>query len=201
MFTGLIEATGRVADLQAAQGSRHFRIDTAMGAELRPGDSVAVNGVCLTVTEADARGFFVDVSPETLRVTTFAFMAEGRVVNLERPLKSDSRVGGHFVLGHVDAVGRVSVLRPDAGAHWLEIEFPKLLTPLLISKGSVAVDGISLTVAALWPYRCGIQIVPFTWQHTNLAHLIAGDQVNLEGDVLGKYVARSLETRGVIHTS
>lgn len=175
-----------------------MRLETGLGAELRPGDSVAVNGVCLTATETDARGLLVDVSPETLRVTTLSFMAEGRVVNLERPLRADSRVGGHFVLGHVDAVGRVAELRPDGGAYWLEIEFPKRLAPLVIPKGSIAVDGISLTVASLSGDRCGIQIVPFTWQHTNLRHLRAGEQVNLEGDVLGKYVARSLEARGVV---
>src|SRR5436190_5635881 len=142
MFTGLIEATGRIAEVVPEGGSRRFRVDTALGGELHPGDSVAVNGVCLTATHADTRGFSVDVSPETLRVTTLAFMAEGRVVNLERPLRSDSRVGGHFVLGHVDAVGRISELRPDAGAHWLEIEFPKLLAPLIIPKWSIALDWI-----------------------------------------------------------
>ena len=159
MFTGLISHRTSMPPMSAGRAAR---VD--IGAELRPGDSVAVNGVCLTATETDARGFTVDVSPETLRVTTFAFVLVGRVVNLERPLKADSRLGGHFVLGHVDAVGRISELRPDAGAYWLEIEFPKLLAPLLIPKGSVAVDGISLTVASLSGYRCGIQIVPFTWQ-------------------------------------
>ena len=197
MFTGLIEASGRVGRLDAAPGGQRLAIETVLGPELRPGDSIAVNGVCLTVISADAVGFSVDVSPETLRVTSLRSASAGRVVNLERPVRADSRLGGHFVLGHVDDVGRVSVLRPDGDAYWLDVDFPAALAPLIVPKGSIAVDGISLTVAALGRDRFGVQIVPYTWEHTTLKQMRPGDLVNLEVDVLGKYVMRLLETRGL----
>jgi len=157
---------------------------------LAPGDSIAVNGVCLTVVTADDHGFDVEVSPETLRVTTLGEWSIARVVNLERPLRVDARLGGHFVLGHVDAVGKLAAIRADADYHWMDVEFPRSLSPLLIPKGSVALDGISLTVASLEAGRFGVQVVPFTWEHTALRALRIGDGVNLEGDVIGKYVAR-----------
>ena len=196
MFTGLIETTGRVAALDPAPGGKRLRVETALGTELRPGDSIATSGVCLTVTVADASGYSADVSPHTLQVTSFGGMTPGRVVNLERPLKTGDRLGGHFVLGHVDGVGRVTALRDQGDSHWLEIACPEALLPLVIDKGSMAVDGISLTVASLSSNRCGFQIVPFTWAHTNLSQLRPGDDVNIEADVLGKYVSRLLETRG-----
>ena len=195
MFTGLIEATGRIEAVEMTAAGRRVRVAAPLGAELRAGDSVATNGVCLTVTTADPRGFTVDVSPETLRVTSMASMREGRVVNLERPLRADARLGGHFVLGHVDGVGRVRALHPQGDHHWMEVEFPAEMAPLLIPKGSVAVDGISLTVASLSRADLGVQIVPYTWAHTALAHIQVGDPVNLEADVLGKYVVRFLETQ------
>jgi riboflavin synthase len=117
------------------------------------------------------------------------------VVNLERPLKAEDRLGGHFVLGHVDAVGRVAAVRDQGGSHWLDIEHPEGLAPLLIPKGSVAVDGVSLTVAALDDHTFGVQLIPYTWEHTGLKYLTIGGPVNLEADVLGKYVARLLEFR------
>jgi riboflavin synthase len=159
-----------------------------------------MNGVCLTVTSADAGGFSVDVSPETLRVTSLRSASAGRLVNLERPVRADSRLGGHFVLGHVDDVGRVSTLRPDGDAYWLDVDFPAALAPLIVPKGSIAVDGISLTVATLGRDRFGVQIVPYTWKHTTLNQVRAGDPVNLEVDVLGKYVMRLLEMRELTET-
>ena len=197
MFTGLIEGTGRVARIDASTGGRRLAVETAWTAGLRPGDSIATNGVCLTVASIDGGTFSVDVSPETLRVTSLKAMTVGRVVNLERPLRADSRLGGHFVLGHVDGVGRLATVRRDGDAFWLEVEFPSALAPLIISKGSIAVDGMSLTVASLTGTRFGVQIVPFTWEHTALKHSQPGDAVNLEVDVLGKYVMRLLETRGL----
>jgi riboflavin synthase len=190
MFTGLIEATGTIERREARAAGQALRCATPLGAELAPGDSIAVSGVCLTVVAADARGFDVEVSPETLRVTTLGALAPGGVVNLERPLRADSRLGGHFVLGHVDAVGRLAGIKDEGDHHWLDVEFPAAFAPSLISKGSVAVDGISLTVAALDDGRFGVQIVPFTWSHTALHVRRPGDTVNLEGDVIGKYVAR-----------
>jgi len=195
MFTGLIEAIGRIDAIDRSDdaSARTLRVATSLGAELRTGDSVAVNGVCLTAATVDVSGFTAVVSPETLRVTSIGQFAAGRLVNLERPLRADSRLGGHFVLGHVDAVGRITALREDGECYWLEVEYPEALAPLLISKGSVAVDGISLTVAALTGTRFGVQIVPHTWSHTALSAALADDAVNLEADVIGKYVVRMME--------
>ena len=194
MFTGLIEATGVVEAFDALdESARRLRIASRLGAELAPGDSIAVSGICLTVMANDASGFETVVSPETLRVTTLRTMTVGRTVNLERPLRADARLGGHFVLGHVDAVGTILRAEPDGECHWLDVEVPAVLSPLVIPKGSIAIDGISLTVAALAGLRVGVQIVPFTFDHTSLREARAGDPVNLEGDVLGKYVARQLQ--------
>jgi riboflavin synthase len=193
MFTGLIEETGTVERVRAIAGGRAFGIGTPLGRELRQGDSIAVNGVCLTVTARRDDGFDVDVSPETLRVTTFGEFEAGRAVNLERPLRADARLGGHFVLGHVDGVGRIESLVPDGDCYWLDVRVPATLAPYLISKGSIAIDGISLTIARLDGLTVGVQIIPYTWDHTGLRRARAGDAVNLEADVLGKYVARLME--------
>jgi riboflavin synthase len=193
MFTGLIEATGTIERRDARPAGEALRCATALAVDLAPGDSIAVNGVCLTVVTADAAGFDVEMSPETLRVTTLGALVPGSVVNLERPLRADARLGGHFVLGHVDAVGRVAGIKDQGDHHWIDIEFPPAFAASLIPKGSVAVDGISLTVASLEAGRFGVQIVPFTWGHTGLRARRLGDSVNLEGDVLGKYVARLLK--------
>lgn len=192
MFTGLIETTARIARLGPRGPGRALRCETRLGAELTAGDSIALNGVCLTVVLADATGFEVEVSPETLRVTTLGQLGVDRVVNLERPLRADARLGGHFVLGHVDALGRLIRVRDEGDYHWMDLEFPPELEPALLPKGSVAVDGVSLTVASLADANFGVQIVPFTWTHTALGTLRPGDGVNLEGDVIGKYVARFL---------
>ena len=203
MFTGLIEATGRIervdilvhhsAQREGGQPSgRVLRVRTPLGGELKPGDSIAVSGVCLTASSCDSAGFEAIVSPETLRVTTLLTASEGRLVNLERPLRADGRFGGHFVLGHVDAVGRVTAMRPDGDCHWLEVETPAALASLIIHKGSIAVDGISLTVADLSGSKVGVQIVPFTFAETALREARPGDAVNLEADVIGKYVARMM---------
>lgn len=196
MFTGLIETTGRIERIDIQPSGRMLRVRTPLGAELRPGDSIAVSGVCLTVSSCDGSGFGAVVSPETLRVTTLLTASEGRLVNLERPLRADGRFGGHFVLGHVDAVGRVTALRPDGDCHWLEVETPAPLAPLIIHKGSIAIDGISLTVADLSGSRVGVQIVPFTFAETALRETRPGDAANLEADVIGKYVARMMSATG-----
>ncbi len=195
MFTGLIEGVGRVQRAEAAGGATSLRIATAIGSELRPGDSVAVNGVCVTVTAADADGFGAIVSPETARVTTLGDLAHGRAVNLERPLRADGRIGGHFVLGHVDGVGRIERFARDGECYWFDVEVPADLQSGLVAKGSIAIDGISLTVAALAGSRAGVQIVPFTFAETALREARVGDRVNLEMDVIGKYVIRWLDGR------
>jgi riboflavin synthase len=165
----------------------------AIAAELA-GDSVAVNGVCLTVTATTGARFEATVSPETLRVTT-AGAETGSRVNLERPVRHDGRLGGHFVLGHVDGVGRVTSIEPDGECYWLDVEIPVELAPFLIHKGSIAIDGISLTVASVEQSHVRIQIVPFTWAHTSLSTLRPGAPGNIETDVIGKYVARLLGER------
>ena len=195
MFTGLIESTGRIARVVPESSGRRLTVATELGAELLAGESIAVNGVCLTVVAHDRDGFDAIVSPETLRVTTLEGAREGRVVNLERPLRADARLGGHFVLGHVDGVGRIETLQRDGDCYWLEVSTPDNLAPFFIHKGSVAIDGTSLTIAALGDNRVSAQIVPFTWDHTALQHARAGDLVNLEADVIGKYVARLLGTK------
>jgi len=200
MFTGLIEAVGDVVERTGTSTGFRLRIATTLAPELSLGDSLAVNGVCLTVVAAGDGEMCADVGPETARVTTLGSLTAGRLVNLERPLRADGRFGGHFVQGHVDAVGRVEALRPEAEFHWLTISFPAHLAPLLVIKGSVAVDGISLTVANLGSDRFDIQLVPYTIQHTALSRAHIGDAVNLECDIVGKYVARAAELAGLTLT-
>ena len=195
MFTGLIEAIGRIERLEAAGAGWVLEVRTKLAAELTAGDSIAVSGVCLTVTESTGGVFRADLSRETRAATSLGRAAVGRMVNLERPLRADARLGGHFVLGHVDATGRVVEFRADEGGYWLVVETPPALDPYFIPKGSVAVDGISLTLASVAAGRIGLQIIPFTYAQTTLAETRPGDTVNLEADVLGKYVVRLLESR------
>ena len=191
MFTGLIEALGRVAALDGVEGGYRLGVDTPLAADLRAGDSVAVNGACLTVvTSAGGRVTF-DLGPETARVTALGDLRPGRPVNLERAMRADARVGGHFVQGHVDATGILEAARSDGAFTWLTFSYPRDDAAYLIPKGAVAVDGISLTVAALDGVRFDVQIIPFTWGATNLSALAAGDRVNLEYDMLGKYAVRA----------
>jgi riboflavin synthase len=192
MFTGLIECVGRVARVERTASGYRMAVAAPLAPELEPGESVAVNGVCLTVTSRTEDTFDADVGPETARVTTLGALHADQPVNLERALRAGSRLGGHFVQGHVDAMGELEAGREDGEAHWLTIAYPAALAPLLIPKGSIAVDGISLTVAALRDTAFDVMIVPFTWAHTHLPSLRAGDRVNLEGDLLGKYVARAM---------
>ncbi len=190
MFTGLIETVGEVRAVTPVATGRHISIAAPFAAELAAGDSIAVNGVCLTATEFDPNGFTATVSPETLRVTTLGDLRPGDAINLERPMRADGRLGGHFVLGHVDGVGQIRTIRPDGDCYWVEVTLPASLRPLCISKGSIALDGISLTVAELTDDSVRVQIVPFTWAHTALSTARAGRGVNIEVDVIGKYVAR-----------
>lgn len=193
MFTGIIETVGEIAEVKPTAAGLRLRLITPLGPELTPGESLAVNGVCLTVVSSDASGIHLDVSPETLRVTALASLRRGGLVNLERPMRLDGRVGGHFVQGHVDATGTVEEIRPDGDFWWLTIRFPASLASQIVRKGSIAVDGISLTVAGVDDRRFDVQIIPFTWEHTNLRELKANEAVNLECDMLGKYVLRALE--------
>lgn len=192
MFTGLIEGVGRIADVARTATGLRLRVDTSLAAGLAPGDSLAVSGVCLTVVTADSAGVDADLSPETARVTTLGAARPGSLVNLERPLRADGRLGGHFVQGHVDAAGRVEEIRAEGDSHWLTVQYPAELGRYIVRKGSIAVDGVSLTVAGVDAQRFDVQIIPFTWAHTSLSGLRSGEAVNLECDVLAKYVARAL---------
>ncbi len=200
MFTGLVEQVGELVERTPTDGGFRLRIATTLAGELAPGDSLAVNGVCLTVILAGNGEVHAEIGPETVRVTTLGAVPDGSAVNLERPLRADSRFGGHFVLGHVDAVGYIETLRPDADFHWMTVVFPRRLAPLFVLKGSVAVDGISLTVAGLRDDRFDVQLVPFTMTHTNLTRARARDRVNLECDMVGKYVVRAAELAGLTFT-
>jgi riboflavin synthase len=200
MFTGLIEATGRLVERRTTGGGVRLRIESPLSAELSAGDSVAVNGVCLTAIAGDRDAIHADLGPETIRVTTLGALAIGAAVNLERPLRADSRFGGHFVQGHVDAVGCLELRWADAASEWFTISFPPPLAAYFVSKGSVAVDGISLTVAGLGRDRFDVQIVPYTLEHTNLSGLRVQDRVNLECDMVGKYVVRAAELAGLRST-
>lgn len=193
MFTGLIESVGLVTDVASAAPGVRLRLATPLASELRSGDSLAVNGVCLTVVSvADGTAQF-DVGPETARVTTLGGLSTGHQVNLERAVRADSRFGGHFVQGHVDATGTVKAIRDEGDAHWLTVMFEEALAAYLIPKGSIAIDGVSLTIAALRDAEFDVMIIPFTWEHTNLHARATRDRVNLECDMVGKYVARAAQ--------
>ena len=193
MFTGIVEALGTLVEVKPMAGSYRLRVQTALASDMQSGDSLAVNGVCLTVILRDGDEVHADVGPETARVTSLGNLQRGQSVNLERPMRLDGRLGGHLVLGHVDGIGVVDDVRPDSDSYWLTVSFPPALAALFIRKGSVTVDGVSLTVAGLGERQFDVQVVPYTWKHTTLKTLRTGDKVNLECDMIGKYVARAME--------
>lgn len=216
MFTGLIESVGTIAEVAKVDAGFSLRIACDIASDLTVGESIAVNGVCLTVVEKGENGvgrgfrpdhektppdpvfpvFRAEIGPETAKVTSLGALESGSPVNLERAMRADGRFGGHMVLGHVDGTGTIQSIRPEADFFWVTIDYPAGLAPYLIHRGSIAVDGISLTIAKLEQSAFDVQIVPFTWSHTNLGSLRAGDRVNLECDMVGKYVLRALELMG-----
>ncbi|MBI2524940.1 MAG: riboflavin synthase [Candidatus Rokubacteria bacterium] len=194
MFTGIVEELGRVVSLEGPRLSVGAE-RVLEGSEI--GGSVAVNGACLTVVERGAGRLAFDLGPETLAVTALGDLRAGDAVNLERPLALGGFVGGHLVLGHVDGIGIVTETRRTAESARVRIEWQdEKLTPLLIPKGSVAVDGVSLTVAALLDRAFEVMLIPHTLSHTTLGTVGPGSRVNLEADMIGKYVVRSLRLRG-----
>lgn len=196
MFTGLVEEVGSVVAIDArSQGSR-LRIRASRVLDgLAEGDSVAVDGVCLTALEVGKDGFSADVSPETIARTNLSFYAIGTPVNLERSLAVGQRLGGHFVQGHVDGISRVTRTVHEGEFVRMTFTAPRALHPLLVPKGSVAINGVSLTVASLDEETFDVQIVPHTLELTNLADPERPEALNMEADILGKYVARLLEDR------
>ncbi len=189
MFTGLIEGLGKVKKIKKLGLGWQLAIEAAAVLDdLKAGDSIAVDGACLTVTEVNSNSFWVDISSETLESTYFKELKIGSLVNLERALKVGARLGGHFVLGHVDAVGKVASLKKEKNFASLVIEFPLAIRKYLINKGSVAVNGVSLTIASIVGSKFKISLIPVTLNNTNLSFLKKGDKVNIETDVLGKYV-------------
>jgi riboflavin synthase len=193
MFTGIVETLGEVAEVKPTPAGFRLRLATELSAELKPGDSVAVNGVCLTVVSADADGVHMDVSPETIRVSALGSLKRGMAVNLERSLRANGRIDGHFVQGHVDATGSIEEVRQEGDSWWVTVKFPPSLAAQIVRKGSIAVDGISLTVAGVDERVFDVQVIPYTWEHTNVKFAKVNDVVNLECDMLGKYVLRAME--------
>jgi riboflavin synthase len=198
MFTGLIQAMGTVAATHPDRLRVHWHdIDTAIRADLEVGDSVAVDGVCLTVVAATEEGFWADVSPETLTRSTLGRHSPSHCVNLERSLRVGAKVGGHFVTGHIDGVGSLCEVKETGSAWELSFRVPETVARYVVHKGSIAINGISLTVAAVADRGSwfSVAVIPHTFTSTNLALLNAGDTVNLEGDILGKYVEKFLSGR------
>ncbi|MDE3135396.1 MAG: riboflavin synthase [Acidobacteriota bacterium] len=198
MFTGIIESLGRIRRLERLAAGGRIEIgfeSSAPGAPspLAAGASIAVNGCCLTVVEASSEGFAADLSPETVRRTTFGRLETGSLVNLERPLTAGAELGGHFVLGHVDGIGRIERLNREGENGWLGVRVGAELERYLAMKGSLAIDGISLTIAGCEGGLAEFAVIPYTFAHTNLRERAEGDPVNVEADVLARYLERLLE--------
>jgi riboflavin synthase len=200
MFTGIIEHVGTIESL-ALQGDGGCVTIHAPGlaASLAISNSVAVNGCCLTVISLDKNRFSADLSGETIRKTSFGAGARslksGTRVNLEQPLTAGKEFGGHFVLGHVDDIGRVTRLEAEGDNWWYGVKVPEEFARYIVSKGSITIDGISLTVAGWRDRVVEVAVIPYTYEHTNMRDRKPGDAVNLEGDILGKYIERHLEAR------
>lgn len=191
MFTGIVEETGRVVAFARGPAAWSLQVAaTRVPAGVAVGDSVAVNGCCLTVTRFDAGNLWFDVLEETRRLTNFADLAAGGRVNLERSLRADGRLGGHFVTGHIDALGRIEVFEPRGADRYLRVQAPPEFARYLAYKGSIAIDGISLTVAEVDGPGFAVWLIPHTLEATNLGGRAAGQRVNLEFDLLAKYVER-----------
>ncbi len=198
MFTGIVEEVGRIARIEQNGENRRIVIEAVEAPkELKPGHSVAVSGVCLTALDITETTFAADLAPETWVRTSFSRITPGARVNLELPLKADGRMGGHIVQGHVDGVGKLIGFEriPDSEMFWLHVEIPVDMEKYLVYKGSISIEGISLTVAKLDGLRCTVAIIPHTVEMTNLGTLKPGDPVNLEADIVAKYLEKWFKQR------
>jgi len=193
MFTGIVEEVGHIARIEQKGENRRIVIEARnTPAQLKTGDSCAVSGVCLTALDIKPNSFCADLAPETWVRTSLSRITEGALVNLELPMKADGRFGGHIVQGHVDGVGKLMEFEhiPNSDDYWLHIELPVELEKYLVYKGSITIEGISLTVAKLDGLKCSVAIIPHTVEMTNLKTLKPGDPVNLEADIVAKYLEK-----------
>ncbi len=202
MFTGIIEEMGEVLGIKRTEiGQVRHVVSSRTSGEIslqagrvlegtRPGDSIAVNGVCLTVAKILPDGFVADVMPETLRRTNLGMLSPGSSVNLERAMAADGRFGGHIVTGHIDGTGTIRAARREENAVWITVDAPRHILDLIVEKGSVAIDGVSLTAAELTEHNFSVSLIPHTGERTILLSKKAGDPVNLENDVIGKYIQK-----------
>lgn len=195
MFTGIVVETGRIRKVIPMNGGREIWIACSFANETHVDESISVNGVCLTVTRRTADFFVVQCVEETLRKTRLSSLEAGDEVNLERSLTLEKALEGHIVQGHVDTVGQIRSIREEGADRLVEISYPEEFVTLVIGRGSISVDGISLTVAREEGSRFTVAIIPYTWDHTNLKHYKVGDEVNIEFDLFGKYINRYLEKR------
>ena len=196
MFTGIVEEVGKVTTIKQERGTRRLTVAaTHLAKELRRGDSIAVSGVCLTAVDITPSSVTFDLADETWKRTSFSRMHEGALVNLELPMRADGRFGGHIVQGHVDGTGEFLALDriPGADDYWLHIRIPADLARYVIFKGSLCIEGISLTVAQVEGLEVTVAIIPHSWEMTNLRSLKAGDPVNLEADMIAKYVEKMMK--------
>ena len=193
MFTGLIEEVGRIENIKPIAGGKTITIRAqSIVKEIKAGDSVSVNGVCLTVTNFSSTGFTVDAVGETLIKSTIDSLTTGNIVNLETALSFSQKLGGHLVQGHVNGVGKISDIKKLGENYSLSVAIPQELSKYLINEGSIAIDGISLTIAQVQNNNCSFSIIPHTWKNTNLHSKEVGDKVNVEIDVIAKYVENFL---------
>jgi riboflavin synthase len=196
MFTGIIEEVGEIAEIADSGGFRTVRVRARRILDgIQAGASISVNGVCLTARTIHNDGFTADLSHETLERTSLKVLAAGSLANLERPMRADGRFDGHIVQGHVDGVGRIRGFTRKGDDYRLEVEFPESALRYIVEKGSISVDGISLTIARVKPYVFEVAIIPHTFDNTNLQRAQSGDPVNLEFDIIAKYVERMLANK------
>lgn len=196
MFTGIVEETGRIKEIKRGRASAVLTIEARKVLEdVKLGDSIAVNGVCLTVTDFTSYAFMADVMHETLNRSSLGALKNGSAVNLERAMKADGRFGGHIVSGHIDGTGTIASVEKDDNAVWYTVKAPGEIMKYIVEKGSIAIDGISLTVASVTDSSFRVSIIPHTSAETTLSLRKTGDMVNLENDCIGKYVEKLLQPR------